>query len=135
MTIFDKGFGLDTEEVFKDYLKTESYYTTADNFTTGRFQPTHQTIKNNVWRWACRNVDRSYEIISELMRSTGNEISMEEWERELIWNSRYGLGAREREAFLKQGNRRDILIKMANKELTRYAYGLHATTYSNFKPK
>jgi CRISPR/Cas system-associated endonuclease Cas3-HD len=135
MSIFNKNFGLDTEEVFRDYLKTESYYATADNYTTGRFQPTHQTIKNNVWKWACRNPERSYEIISELMRSTGNEISLEEWERELVWNSRYGLSLREREAFLNQGNRREILIKMANKELTRYAYGLHATTISNFIPK
>ena len=126
MTIFDKNFGLDTQEVFLDYLETESYYQTAENFTDGRFQPTHQTIKNNVWRWACRNPEKSYQVIKDYMRQHGNDITPEEWEVEMVWNSRYGLGSRDRELFLNEGNRREILAGITNKTIRRYGYGLHA---------
>lgn len=135
MALFQKNFGLDSEEVFRDYMKTESYYETAKNFTDGRFQPTHQTIKNNVWKWACLNPEKSYEIVKDFLRQTGNEISEEMWERELVWNSRYGLGTSAREKFLSVGNRREVLTKMANKELPRFGYGIHATTRSLITPK
>jgi len=133
--IFDKSFGLDREEVFLDYLRLESYYDVANLYTDGRFKPTHQTIKNNVWKWACRNTEKSFQLVREFMKQAGNDITEEEWERELVWNSRYGLGTKEREDFLNKGNRREILIKMSNNEEKRFGYGLHSTRPYHINPK
>lgn len=124
--IFDKTYDLCSKQTLIEYLEAGSYYVLAEKLANGKFRPTHQTVKNNIWKWCCRNPEESYEVVRDFLRQGGNSLSRDEWEIELVWNSRYGFGLRERNKWLNEGNRRELLIGLQSNKVKRYSYGMHS---------